>query len=145
MPMICKVCRNALSLHINVESGASWHHEFVDQALDFDHAVEPIDAPDDWRGRCDFCTAGVPEFVLPVRAFSFPDMPERMSSEDWAACAQCAELLDRNSWNGILRRAMISHEIRHGVPLSSDQVQLLSAMYRKLRKNVTGSLRRIDE
>src|SRR3954449_10941926 len=51
------------------------------------------------RGKCDFCFADEPQWVLPVASF---ETPEGWGSDgDWATCDRCSTFLDLDDWRGL--------------------------------------------
>ncbi|SFO83002.1 hypothetical protein SAMN05421810_101100 [Amycolatopsis arida] len=137
--IICKVCDRALNRYVD-DDGVTYIHTFNDPT---NHEPVPVEAPPDWRGRCDFCSAEKPEFLLPARDFRVPHHDNEMSIGDWAACAFCAMLIDSNRWNELARRAAAGHEKLHGVPPDELRITFVRALYGELRKHISGSLRPI--
>lgn len=111
------------------------------QDLPSDHAPAPIPMPSDYLGRCDFCNGGIPVWVVPARDFLMPHSDHDFSSGDWAACDECAPLIERNDWNGLVSRVVADYEHRHGSDMADSTVTAVRGMYRLLRKNITGPLR----
>ncbi|WP_275293497.1 hypothetical protein [Amycolatopsis sp. La24] len=141
--MVCTVCRNVLDIEWS-DKGARYIHTRVDAAEDLDHAPVPIDAPPGFRGgRCDFCSDGIPAFVLPVRDFVYPDDRSQGSRGDWAACPACATLISRNKWLKVIERVAATHRRRTGSSLPPEARAQIRIRYRALRKNITGPLREI--
>jgi hypothetical protein len=95
------------------------------------------------RAKCDFCFADDPEYILPARTFEVPG-GFGGSDGDWAPCGACADLIDRNDWNGLLRRAVAGYEVRNHVVLGETETRALASLYRRLRKNITGSIRPVN-
>lgn len=140
--IICAVCRRVLHNYID-ETGAEYIH--TEQDSPADHEPQPIRAPEGYReGRCDFCNHDWPEFVLPVRDFVPPGRPNEMSLGSWAACPTCGKLIDSNRWSDLVARVVALRELE-GNPVSADQRAQIGALYRRLRKNISGSLRPIVE
>lgn len=78
---------------------------------------------------CDFCWN-----PSPVTAYQCPDfmwakqspLPQ-VSEGAWAACAACADLIDREDWHSLTHRAFDSFLRRHEVPFM-DQPALFATM-----------------
>jgi hypothetical protein len=123
----------------------SWHHH--DQDMLGGHKPVPIDATaDEVAGRCDFCNTAAPEFVLPARSFVLGrDAHGRAQGMDgdWSCCAECAGLIDRNQWTGLLRHVQRVWEEQHGVPVPPEKALGWQHLWRALRRNISGSIRPI--
>jgi hypothetical protein len=143
---ICAVCGRVLNLFTR-EGERTWLHALGDETV-FDHPPVPIDpeeAPGQFRGRCDFCYAEEPTWQIPVRSFELEDLPGHGSAGDWAACDACMTLIERNDWNGLVRRVVTKWEQREGIAMLPEVQQSLRGLYRKIRRNITGAPRRIEE
>lgn len=128
---ICSVCRQVLSIRTKPNGDESYEHGYQD--LPSDHEASPIPMPPDYLGRCDFCNGGIPAFLVPARSFQLPYAQDEFSKGDWAACHECAPLVEQNQWNKLERRA---------APDTSPEVRgALRVMYRQLRKNIYGAIR----
>lgn len=135
----CAVCGRVLN-HV---SGTDDHYEHT-LADGTDHPpvpVPPSEIPEQFRPRCDFCRSEFPTFVLPVHSFVMPAISGHGSEGDWAACSDCASLLSRNEWNALVRRVESEWVHNHGEAMSPLIVDSLRALYRTLRKNVSGAVR----
>lgn len=135
--MICAVCRRVLDRYAD-EDGMGYRHTVQDQRIAI-HAPQPIPMPDDYReGRCDFCNLDQMAFALPVRDFQPPGLSGHMSMGDWAACLDCARLIDGNRWTDLVTRVISIREGQFGE--TTDPVHY-NRLYRAVRKNISGSLR----
>jgi len=141
--MICRICEHVLDVYM-ADGGVELIHTFQDSALNEDHAPDPIPAPPGYRGRCDFCNER-PEFILPVRDFVTDFLRKGASGGNWAACATCAKLIETNNWSGLVARYVSVRESRDGVTVLPEEVAAIRALHRKLRKNITGALRPIQD
>lgn len=133
---ICVVCGRTL----DYTHGTGYFHG-IGHEEGSDHPAIPIDpgeAPEQDRPRCDFCFADDPHYVVPARSFNHGI---GISAGDWAACELCAREIERDSWNGLLRRVLASWEARYGEPMEEPVREGLRRMYRGLRKNITGAIR----
>ncbi len=124
--------------------GQGWMHSIAapDEA---DHIAVPVSADEvQVRGRCDFCFTDEPTWVLPVTKirYEIPGHGGGGFDSDWAACDDCAALIDRNQWNALLRRVKMSWQDRHG-PMPDTTETQLKGLYRTIRKNVSGSLKKL--
>lgn len=136
-PIICAVCRTALDTYADDE-GLSYIH--AAHVADPDHEPQPIEAPDDWRGHCDFCLTGVAAWVIPARTFTTP-LTGHLSAEDWAACDTCVDLIAKDQWNALVRRVVTATCERHPEMAPEDIQTPVKALYRALRKHITGAPR----
>lgn len=136
--MVCVECRRVLDI-VFTDDGPRYDHSVADLA---DHEPVPVEAPDGYRGgRCDFCNSDNPSHVLPARSF-LTEMPMHGSDDDWAACTDCAVLIERDQWNRLLDRVWTCRAER-GQPHGDAERAATKRLWRTLRKNVTGSLRPI--
>ena len=140
---VCGVCGRVLD-HVTFPDGSRpnfWRHTQADQPEDHQPVpVLPGEVPT--RGRCDFCQAEDPTWVLPARDFDLVGLPTG-SKGDWAACDTCANLISMDRWNALLARAVASWEERHGK--DSIAPVFMGRLYRTLRKNITGAIRPLEE
>lgn len=130
---MCEVCGRVLD-HVG---GTGYVHTVGDSSVG--HRAVPIPQSEALvvAGRCDFCYADYPEWLVPAREFEV--VPGHISSNDWAACNDCAALIEKHQWSALLRRARVSWESRHGA-MPPAMEQGLARMYRLLRKHMAGSL-----
>lgn len=140
--MICRVCSRGLDHYIDA-TGAGWQHTIAD--LPADHDPVPVPAPPGWRGRCDFCTDGQGAFVLPANTFRAPGATNHASEGDWSACAECAALIRADDWRALEARVMVMFRRRHGFSMARESRLRTRRLYAKLRQNVTGPLRPLDD
>ncbi|MFF1555876.1 hypothetical protein ACFVX3_33215, partial [Rhodococcus erythropolis] len=98
-PIICSICLTGLDTSLS-DNGSTYIHGA--RHGDPGHEPDPIEAPADWRGACDFCTTGQATWELPVNTFT--NHSERIESGNWAACNTCANLIEKNQWNALVRR-----------------------------------------
>lgn len=136
---VCAVCGRTLTTVENTGTGEiTYIHGLQDVLQGEDHPAVPIEPGSEQdRPRCDFCNDEDPTRVVPVRDFGLPSVPGHTSAAGWAACDTCADLVDRDLWSGLFRRAKVGYEERHGPMLPAAETAL-RAMYRDLRKNVKG-------
>jgi hypothetical protein len=132
-PYVCETCGRVLDRHPQ-----GWVHSVGDAEVGHDPVPVPQSQALVVAGRCDFCYADYPPWVVPAREFAV--MPGHMSSGDWAACDECAALIERDQWSALVRRARAGWEARHG-PMDPAAVANLPRMYRLLRRHITGSLK----
>lgn len=103
----------------------------------------PVDAAPSYMVKlvelCDFCTTNQSPWVLPVKSFAV--YPGGESLGDWAACQECAELINADDWDGLTRRA-IEHYQRRNPESEPILNQYFTVLYAAVRKNTTGPLRR---
>lgn len=137
--VICELCQRALNRYVDAD-GASYMHSTTDLAF---HDPVPVEAPEGWRGRCDFCSSEEPAFILPARDFRLPGKSHQMSCGDWAACSPCAELIEGNRWNEVVKRVCEGFEWISGARPSEADQTAMRALYRKLREAISGPLRPI--
>lgn len=133
---VCAVCGRVLDFW----EGKGWLHPLADPTLD-DHPAVPVsDTEVPVVAKCDFCYADSPGWIIPARTFA--SMGAK-SAEDWAACDSCVVLIEKNQWNALLRRVKVSWEERSG-PMDSEVEARLKALYRTLRKHITGAPRPVE-
>lgn len=130
-PKICEVCRNALDVEVS-GSGAGYVHPV--RMGQVDHEPRPVSPPSDWRGVCDFCRFGSAAWVLPVKDFTTPIGTQ--SGGGWAACDDCAALIERNQWNALIRRVVADIPEYQSVTAQTN----LKTLYRLVRKNTAGAI-----
>jgi hypothetical protein len=135
----CAVCARVLHALETTDRGVTWIHSLQDQPED--HIPIPVE-PHEVRTayRCDFCAVDESVYVVGARPFPMPGTPNTMSSTDWSACAPCAALVEANQWSALARRVMASWEARQGLPMPEHAITAIRAMYRALRKNLTGTI-----
>lgn len=97
------------------------------------------------HGRCDFCSADDPAWYIPARPFMVDAGPGQ-SSDDWAACDTCVELVRADRWTELRRHAvtrLVSQRPRLS-PAEADRLGAhMSRLWRQLRPNITGAPGRI--
>jgi hypothetical protein len=127
----------------------AWVHEFL--GFDEDHPAVPVEQDEiHTQYRCDFCNVDDPTFKLPTTSFDAGqfELPfgitDVASGQNFLACEPCAQLIDKNQWSSLLMRVTKSWEDRHGNPMPDVAKTALSRYYRKLRRNITGSLKYFD-
>lgn len=117
IPHHCRTCSAGLNLVIIVDAGTNvhknWRHVFP-----ADHPPDPV--PDvempgtELEGVCDFCSAPNPRWGYKADNFASPagfDVPSGTefaygSAGGWAACDTCADLIDADDFDALLRRAL---------------------------------------
>lgn len=158
----CAVCARGLHRLVDTHTGEyQYVHPFdMELAETDDHPPVPV-APNEIKmdTRCDFCFWRDPQWVIPVRDFSYNwaklGMPIGGSSVgSWAACDTCADLVNRGLWPNLVRRAADAylHTTReleldsamHNDEASEFAIEHIRATYKKLRKNILGSPRRVE-
>ena len=156
---VCAVCGRILNAYVSPEGDRSWLHTFAD--LPEDHPAVPVGTDEGItaQSRCDFCSAESPAWELPARSFVLPGLTlgpvDNGSHGNWSACDRCAQLIDRNQWTALRRRALAAWSVSApgtdiGPASEADGAEVdvggvdrqLSQLYRLLRCNVTGPLRR---
>lgn len=146
----CAVCGRILNAYVSPEGERSWLHTFAD--LPEDHPAVPVGTGEIIpQPRCDFCSAEHPTWELPARSFVIPDLTlgqvENGSHGNWAACDSCAQLIGRDQWTALRRRALTAwsdptmRTRSTGSAVAGDVDRQLSQLYRLLRRNITGPLR----
>lgn len=137
-PVICRHCRRVLN-HYADEHGVAYIHATQDQPAD-GHQPEPIPMPEGYNeGRCDFCNTDQPGFVLPARDFQVPG--GHMSLGNWAVCAECKPLIERDEWSKLTRRVLEKRAAMGG--MTEMFASVLPPLYRRLRKAISGPIRSI--
>jgi hypothetical protein len=148
--MVCQVCKRALERNVAKGTGEeTWEHHEQD-SLSGHKAVPVPSTTGNLQGRCDFCNQdlGSEFFILPVRDFLAGRNPVTGKMQgyegDWMACGTCAPLLDGNQWTALLRRVQKCWEEDHGLPAPENKKTNWALLYRLLRRNITGALRKVD-
>lgn len=131
---VCNRCGRVL----DHEEGVGFIHTISD--ANADHEPEPVPVSEALvvAGRCDFCTRDFPEWVVPASEFEVT--PGHMSGDDWAACNECAALIEKDQWNALIRRAKAGWEDRNG-PMPAELEGSIPRLYRLLRRHITGSIK----
>ena len=144
---VCAVCGRILNVYVSPEGSRSWLHTYAD--LPEDHPAVPVDLGDGIhpRPRCDFCDSEQPTWELPARSFILPGLSsgpvEDASHGNWAACDRCAQLIERNQWTALRRRALAAWSGRADDSTQRAAVdRQLAQLYRQLRRNITGPAHR---
>ncbi|MGH3985857.1 MAG: hypothetical protein ACRDTZ_00875 [Pseudonocardiaceae bacterium] len=138
--MICQTCGRVLAAKTFAEQTVVYQHTFQDS---LDHDARPTPMPPDYEGgRCDFCNLDHPSFTVPARSFVTPNTGYG-SRGDWAACATCATLIQRNQWTTLITRVVALAERDHGREVPTLRTEL-GGLYRRLRTNITGALRPVQ-
>jgi hypothetical protein len=125
---------------LDYRTGYGYQHGAHDQLTE-DHPAVPVTLDEiEAIGRCDFCNADFPSWQLPCETFINP--VGEMSVGAWAACDTCGDLISRNRWDTLLRRAAKFAAERNGLPewLIRSQIE---ALYGMVRRNRTGPLERV--
>jgi hypothetical protein len=78
-----------------------WAHS----GLPSDVAFEIHRVPEAGAEVCDFCSGSDPIWVYPAREFAVTAYGWG-SSGGWAACAPCADLIERGDWTALAERAV---------------------------------------
>lgn len=135
----CAVCGRVLDA-VTEDGGLRWRHVFMDQPAD--HVAIPVlPAEIAVRGRCDFCSADDPRWYVPARPFAVDSGPAR-STDDWAACDDCVDLIRTDRWTSLRRRVVRQFGDHHPGVSTADAEALgrqLGHLWRQLRKNITGA------
>jgi hypothetical protein len=144
----CQLCSRVLEALRDADTGELiWDHTAMDRADGVNHAAVPVPysalgRPP--RTRCDFCGEYDPAWALPVADFSMVNRlgPGRDwgSTEDWLACADCADLLSREQWPALTRRAAEASARRDRVPVDIKLAEL-KPLYRQVRRHQRGGVR----
>jgi hypothetical protein len=160
----CRVCRRSLERLEDVRLqpdgtrrvlGVTWDHTQPDRDDGVNHAAEPVPYSEigeaNVRLRCDFCLQyGDVVWELPVHDFELPmrldpEITDWGSTNNWACCGECADLINRGDWPRLTRRAARSSAMRNAIPLFGDQLDQLHAslkrLYREVRKHQAGPVR----
>lgn len=135
----CAVCARVLHA-LETERGVTWIHSLQDQPED--HMPVPVEQHEVRTAyRCDFCDVDASVWVVEAKPFPIPSAPGTMSGENWSACDACKRLIEISQWSALARRVIASWETRHGEPMPENAITAMRAMYRALRKHMTGTIR----
>ena len=135
-PVICSICSTALDFRLDNKT-------YIHAAPhgDLGHEPDPIEAPADWRGVCDFCSTGRAEWELPAKTFTAAE--GHISAENWAACNTCATFIEKDNWDALVQYVKAQYVVKNpdlpraAIPALESQ---LKTLYGNLRKNITGTL-----
>lgn len=86
-------------------------------------------------GVCDFCTATPIAFRFPcgLVVVDVVELPvTHMSSDPWAACAECHAAIEADDREGLAQRAFLGFVAQEGEPPAAVKAQLL-AMFREVQ------------
>jgi hypothetical protein len=73
--------------------------------------------PEPGRECCDFCCLESVHKVFACKNFVIPDMGPAFAHESigaWAACEECARLIDKGCWSELTERALVQFQRLHG-------------------------------
>jgi hypothetical protein len=73
--------------------------------------------PEPGRECCDFCCVESTHKLFACTNFVIPDMGPAFTHESigaWAACDECARLIDGNRWSELTERALVQFQRLHG-------------------------------
>lgn len=132
--MVCAVCGRVLDRY----EGQGYAHSLPEDA---DHVAVPVpDTQMQPEERCDFCYTDHTEWLIPARNFV---VNGHGSEGDWAACEDCYPFIPRNDWNGLLRHVKFRWQQRHEQVMPAEMEKGIKALYRGLRKNMSGAPRKL--
>lgn len=138
----CAICGRMLSHHTTLAGKSiGWEHGAQEQPED--HPAVPVSLDQiELLGRCDFCNVDFPAWEVPARDFELP-LPGQRSCGAWSACDTCADLLRRDRWAELLDRCARLGAERNGMSVQVVRA-LVGPLFRRLRKNITGPVRRVS-
>ncbi|WP_394360713.1 hypothetical protein [Amycolatopsis sp. SB7-3] len=139
--IICGTCSRRLDVYVD----ASGVRDIHPPSYVADHEPVPVEAPDGWRGHCDFCFSDEPVAVLPTNDFPVPHMPASLSRGDWAACGMCSTLIGADRWERLVKRSVRKTADHHEVPVDVALLVSTIALFAALRENIRGPLRPLAE
>ncbi len=140
---VCAVCARVLDNFEPANGGdTKWLHVYNPDG----HVAVPAMLDEiQTEGQCDFCGALHPPFELPVRDFEFggdAGLQDHGSRGHWAACGDCALLLEKRDWEGVIMRAIVADEVRcGGRPMEVEVRRELRRLYRMVQRNQLGPVR----
>lgn len=135
---VCAVC----GLVLEKAGDGRWFH-VREIAGASDHIAIPVERHEvKVRVVCDFCFADVPSgeaWMIPSRDFMMPFI-NVMSVNGFCACSTCKDLIAADEWAGLIDRAAKTHLTMNPLnpPPEADVKRWLTALYNKLRDNLTG-------
>ncbi len=141
----CAVCARVLDYvqpGPDSDAGDRWKHPMDGTRFAPDHFAVPVEVDQvKVEGKCDFCFAAHPQFEVPAADFFIPGLPGEASRGSWAACVDCARLLQTRNWDGLFTRAVAAHERQHILTMDRQAQRALRQLYRALRQNIVGDVR----
>lgn len=137
--MCCAICHRVLE---HRRDGAWLHPTWLRGTPEEDHAPLPVPRSeiDQVEEVCDFCFEPRPAWELPTKNFQMPPGGGlNVSTSGWACCDGCADLIRRDMWTQLSRRALAGYERTHGT-MTEAQKTYLRRLYRDVRHNVVGDV-----
>lgn len=120
------------------EDGVQYEHTLQDQA---GHEPVPVTPRPNWQGgRCDFCNADHPVWVLPVKDFTVPTISDHSSLGWWAACEKCAIMIRAGNWKALEKQAFRRLVQLSGGIVEPEGKRHIRSLYAKVRENTCGPL-----
>lgn len=153
----CAVCARVLEILNDTKTGEKhWMHPYDVRLAGEDHPAVPVLMSEiETELRCDFCFWIHPQWEVPARNFKYNWLPEgfptpMQSTNNWAACDACADLIRQDKWFKLLKRAKTAFMGRFPMEnpdpdYNREMSQYFAAMYRQLQENITGPPRRIRD
>lgn len=148
----CAVCARVLHVMVGETTGETyWVHAEMDWA---DHPAVPVEQDEVQTAyRCDFCSTDDPAWVLPTNSFASGEFEivdktfDTASGKNFACCELCVQLIEKNQWNALVRRVAKIMIEKHGLEgeAARNIEPGLKDFYRRLRKNITGAPRPLEE
>lgn len=138
-PIVCKLCGRRLS-HYADENGMAYVHPADVVA---NHEPEAVEAPEDWRGICDFCGSDDPVWVLPANDFRLPGASQHQSLGDWATCGACGLFIGAGRWTALTMHvvSVFEKKLRRLKALEPASRLALLVLHQEVRRHVRGQLR----
>lgn len=148
--MACKTCSRPLDRITMADGRTRLIHTI--QTLG-DHEVVPV--PFDSIAtvfKCDLCSADYPDYVMPMEPFTFAPfrmMDGTVTSPPWdsrsegnyAVCMECAPLVERDDWRGIMRRSMDVLKEKEGIVMPSEGRVMVWDKLQQVRRHQIGRLK----
>lgn len=147
--MMCATCKRVLDESVSGdEDGVTHKYIHIQQVVSGTVDHEPVPVPYDGslvEAHCDFCHEVVPTdiiWTMPATDFLMPFIGTT-SGGSWAACPECASLLERYAWGELVDRATRFYMARHSGSMQESDIRgWLNAVYAKLAQHATGPVYR---
>lgn len=93
--------------------------------------------------KCDFCSAPDPTWKYPCEDFIL-EGTHHGSEGAWAACDDCAALIERNDRDGLALRSIESYPLRDYIPRGRLR-RMMAKLHRHFFRKRAGSVERISK
>jgi hypothetical protein len=147
----CAVCGRVLNAWVPVladgtvlDSQTDYRHGLAE--LPEDHLPVPVpygDLGQNQRGKCDFCAAEDPGWVVPVRTFTVDygpgvDRPDDLSVANWAACDTCVRYIRKDRWDWLAEHVGQQIGAQFSLATRDEVLARIARLHQQVRQNMRG-------